>query len=114
METVPENREREHYMNTHPLTREEVLQELRLRKPELEKRFGVSRVGLFGSVARGEIRDGSDIDVVVEMTEPDLFFLVHIREELEASLGRPVDIVQYRERMNAFLKEHIDKEAVYA
>jgi predicted nucleotidyltransferase len=39
---------------------------------------------------------------------------VHIKEELEERLGRPVDIVQYRERMNAFLKERIEKEAVYA
>ena len=114
METVPEKREREKPMNAHSITREEILQELRLRKPELEKRFGVSRLGIFGSVARGQIRDDSDIDVVVEMPQPDLFFLVHIKEDLEESLGRSVDIVQYRERMNAFLKERIEIEAVYA
>ncbi len=85
-----------------------------MRKPDLERRFGVSQVGLFGSAARDQIRDDSDIDVVVKMALPDLFFLVHIKEELEESLGRPVDIVQYRERMNAYLKKHIDKEAVYA
>ncbi len=101
-------------MNAHAINREEILKELRLGKPELERRYGVSRVGLFGSAARGEIRDDSDIDVVVEMAQPDLFFLVHIKEELEERLGRPVDIVQYRERMNAFLKERIEKEAVYA
>jgi predicted nucleotidyltransferase len=101
-------------MNAHPVTRTEILQELRLRKPDLEKRFGVSRIGIFGSVARGQFRDDSDIDVVVEMAHPDLFYLVHIKEELQESLGRPVDVIQYRVRMNAFLKERIEKEAVYA
>ena len=101
-------------MNAHSLTREDILKELRLRKPDLEKRFGVCRVGLFGSAARGQMSDNSDVDVVVEMTEPDLFYLAHIKEELEESFGRPVDIVQYRELMNAFLKERIKREAVYA
>jgi predicted nucleotidyltransferase len=52
--------------------------------------------------------------VVVELTEPDLLLLVGIKQELEEVFGRPVDIVHYRPTMNAFLKRHIDQEAVYA
>jgi hypothetical protein len=77
-------------MKERPLTRERILDELRRLKPELQTRFGVVRLGLFGSFARNEARDGSDIDVVVELREPDFFTLVHIREEIEADLpARP-------------------------
>ena len=54
----------------------------------------------------------SDIDVIVEMP-PDLFQLIGLKQELEELLDRPVDIVRYREQMNRFLKERIDREAIY-
>ena len=94
-------------------TRQQVLQGLRGVKPALAQRYGVSRIGVFGSAARDQLRQDSDIDIVVEMKEPDLFALVHIKQTLEETLGGPVDIVQYREQMNPFLKAHITKEAVY-
>jgi predicted nucleotidyltransferase len=53
------------------------------------------------------------VDVVVKMREPNLFVLVHVKEELEQALHEHVDIVHYRERMNTFLKHRIDQEAVY-
>lgn len=54
----------------------------------------------------------SDIDVIVEMP-PDLFQLIGLKQELEELLDRPVDIVRYREQMNRFLKERIDREVIY-
>jgi len=42
-----------------------------------------------------------------------LFYLVGIKQVLEEKFQRPVDIVRYRDRMNAFLKKRIDREAVY-
>jgi uncharacterized protein len=94
-------------------TKNEVLDGLRGMKPVLAERFGVSRIGVFGSVARDQMRADSDIDIVVEMAIPDLFALVHLKHALEDVLGGPVDIVQYRDQMNPYLKEHIQKEAVY-
>ncbi|OQB39008.1 MAG: Nucleotidyltransferase domain protein [Candidatus Hydrogenedentes bacterium ADurb.Bin179] len=94
-------------------TKAEVLDGLRGMKPSLTQRFGISRIGVFGSVARDQMRADSDIDIVVEMANPDLFSLVHLKDALEESLGSPVDIVQYREKMNPFLKAHIQNEAVY-
>lgn len=51
--------------------------------------------------------------MVVELSEPDLLRLVGIKQELEALLDRPVDIVRYRKRMNHFRKRRIEEEAVY-
>jgi uncharacterized protein len=93
--------------------RETVLQELRRLKPDLEKRYGVTKIGIFGSLARNEIREDSDVDVVVEMNEPDLFYMVHIKEVLEQRFRMPVDVIRYRAMMNKYLKARIDREAVY-
>ena len=50
---------------------------------------------------------------MVELAHPDLFALIGIKQELEAVLHRPVDVVRYRENMNAFLKLRIQQEAIY-
>jgi uncharacterized protein len=100
-------------MEGKPMTRDEVLAILRDMKPELVERYGVERVGIFGSLARGESGEASDVDVVVSMP-PDLFAMVHLKEQLENAFQTQVDLVRYRKQMNAFLKERIEKEAVYA
>ena len=94
------------------MRRDEALEILRNQKPILQERFGVSRIGIFGSVARDEAKDDSDVDVVVDMT-PDLFLMVHVKELLEEAFHAPVDVIRYREQMNPFLKKRIDREAVY-
>jgi predicted nucleotidyltransferase len=86
---------------------------LRKLKPDLEQQYGVTKIGIFGSFARNEIHRDSDVDVVVEMREPDLFYMVHIKEALEESFKRPVDVIRYRVMMNRRLKARIDREAVY-
>jgi uncharacterized protein len=93
--------------------RETVLQELQKLKPDLEKLYGVTKIGIFGSIARNEIHEDSDVDVVVEMNEPDLFYMVHIKEALEQRFRMPVDVIRYRAMMNKYLKARIDREAVY-
>ncbi|HET6567130.1 MAG TPA: nucleotidyltransferase domain-containing protein [Rhodothermales bacterium] len=93
--------------------REGVLEILSGYKPEFERLYGVTALGIFGSVARGEARPDSDVDVVVQMREPDLFYMVHIKDTLEEALQAPVDIIRYRESMNAFLKKRIDRDAVF-
>ena len=76
-------------------------------------RYEIVRIGVFGSAARDDMNEESDIDVVVELGKPDLFYLVGIKQDLEEKFRRPVDIVRYRDTMNGFLKKRIDKEAVY-
>ena len=95
------------------IERDEALEILRRFKGELSERYGITALGIFGSVVRGQQKGTSDVDVVVKMREPNLFVLVHVKEELEQALHEQVDIVHYRERMNTFLKHRIDQEAVY-
>ncbi len=94
------------------MRREAALKVLREHKRGFEERYGVTRIGIFGSVARDEATDDSDVDVVVEMA-PDLFGRVSLKEELETILGAKVDLVRYWRRMNHYLKSRIDREAHY-
>lgn len=97
----------------NPLPREKALEILRRHKPLFAERYGVTELGVFGSVARDEALPESDVDVVIRMRIPDLFHMVHIKESLEEAFHRRVDIVQYRDKMNPFLKKRIDRDAAY-
>jgi len=94
------------------MKREQALKLLREHKQEFEDRYGVTRLGIFGSVARDQAVDSSDVDVVVEMA-PDMFARVNLKEELESILNTQVDVVRYWRRMNHHLKNRIDREAYY-
>ena len=93
---------------------QEVLEILRKYSGDFRKCYGVTKIGVFGSVARDRATTASDVDIVVEMESSDLFYLVHIKEILESELHCAVDIVHYRSRMNTFLKNEINRGAVYA
>ncbi|MCR4318455.1 MAG: nucleotidyltransferase domain-containing protein [Planctomycetes bacterium] len=91
---------------------EEAIEKLRGLKHSLRDEYGVEKIGVFGSVARDESDEKSDVDVVVEMP-PDVYLVVHLKERLEEELKVPVDLVRYRKKMNPFLKKRIDIEARY-
>lgn len=95
------------------MTKSEILTILQNYKTEYFEKYGILDIGIFGSTARNEAQEESDVDVVIKLQKPELFMLVGIKQELESRFNRPVDIVTYRERMNPFLKKRIDREAVY-
>ena len=70
------------------------------------------RVRLFGSVARGDARPDSDIDLLVDFdNDSSLFDVIRVRRDLESLLGRPVDVVSaggLKERDSALLREAVD------
>ncbi len=101
-------------MSESGLNREAVLKALRNYLAEFERLYGVTKIVVFGSVGRDEFSKSRDIDVVGEMREPDLFFLVHIKETLEKVFKCPVDVIRYRDKMNRYLKARIDRDALYA
>ena len=95
------------------MKRSEILKILAQHQDGLAKRYGVTKLGIFGSVARGEATENSDVDIIIEMEKPDLFFMVHVKQELEDALQCPVDIIHYRPHMNSYLKKQINKDGVY-
>ena len=95
------------------MKRDEIIMSLRRFKEMNKDRYEIIRIGIFGSAARDNMKEQSDIDVVVELGKPNLFYLIGIKQDLEEKFHRTVDIVRYRGKMNAFLKGRIDKEAVY-
>jgi len=76
--------------------------------------YGITKIGIFGSVARNEQTEDSDVDICVEMKKPDLFTLVHIKEELQDLFGKSVDIVRLRKNMNPMLLSRIQRDGIYA
>ncbi len=76
--------------------REEVLTKLRLALPQLCERYGVERLALFGSFARGEPTRRSDLDVLVEFDDRPLTLLqfISLEGELSDLLGLKVDLVE--------------------
>ncbi len=78
----------------------------------LRAQFGVKSLRLFGSVARDEQKEGSDVDVCVEM-EPNLFRHVGLKYYLEDLLNGSVDVIRVHNNMNKFLKQQIEKDGIY-
>ncbi|HLA01042.1 MAG TPA: nucleotidyltransferase domain-containing protein [Thermodesulfovibrionales bacterium] len=93
--------------------RDSILAILRDFKQNFAEKYGILEIGVFGSIARDEAREDSDIDICIRTKTPDPFTLVHIKEEIENRVNKHVDIVRMREKMNPFLKERIEKEGVY-
>jgi predicted nucleotidyltransferase len=91
----------------------DILQVLRSFKDMNAERYKIAQLGIFGSRARGERNDESDIDIVVVLNEVDAFNLVAIKQDLEETFRCHVDIVRYRENMNPFLRKRIERDALY-
>jgi predicted nucleotidyltransferase len=93
--------------------RNEVLETLGRHKAEFAERYGITSLGIFGSVARDEADEESDVDIVYETNSPNLYRTVRMKQELEAILRRRVDVVRWRDRIDPRLKARIAREAVY-
>ena len=76
-------------------------------------KYSITRMGIFGSVARGEQTEDSDVDVYLETSKPSMFALVHIKDDLQTLFGCNVDIVRLRDHMDSFLRNQIEKEGIY-
>ena len=95
-------------------TRKEIERKLRQHLPELRERFKVRRIGIFGSVVRGERRARSDLDVLVEYSEtPSLLQLVALKRHLSELTGEKVDLVPASAIKPAY-RRSILAEVVYA
>ena len=94
-------------------TTQEIIQILKDFKIRHASQYGILRMGIFGSAAREEQVEGSDVDIYYEGELSGLFALSHLKNELEELLGCKVDIVRLRKQMDSFLRDRILKEGIY-
>ena len=92
------------------------LNEIMSNSSDLCERFGIKRLCLFGSVARGEQREGSDIDFLAEFSEPSPETMVRryfgFIEAAEERFQQPVQVLTPRMVKNPFLKRSIDRDLI--
>lgn len=90
----------------------EIKRILQKRKEDLQKKYGVKEIGVFGSFVRGQQNKRSDVDILVEFTNtPDLFDFIRLENSLRRSLGRKVDLVR-KGSIRPELRRNILSEAV--
>jgi predicted nucleotidyltransferase len=95
------------------MTRQQVMDRLRTEAARLRMEFGVKSLLLFGSVARGEATEESDIDLLAEFDRPiGLFHLVRTQQFLESLLGQPVDLVT-EGGLKPRVRQRVLREAVH-
>ena len=93
-------------------TLDEVRAELRAMLPDLRLRYPVAQLGVFGSYARGEQREGSDLDLLVDLDGPiDLFRFGDLEEEIARQLNLRVEMVT-RPALKPYIRASILRDVV--
>lgn len=90
-----------------------LLEQLRAAAPDMKERFGVRKIGVFGSAARGEAGPESDVDVLVEFDDPAFDRYMDLKFYLEDLFGRPCDLV-IEESLKEDLRGSVLNEVLYA
>ncbi len=86
---------------------------LRRKKAYLEETYHVGSIGIFGSCRRGEEREESDVDILVEFSEvPGIFGFLRLERYLSEILGRPVDLVE-KSALKPRIGRRILNEVIY-
>ncbi|MBI1929006.1 nucleotidyltransferase family protein [Candidatus Poribacteria bacterium] len=93
-------------------TRKEIEETLKTYKPLLREKFKVKEIGIFGSYARGEESDESDVDLLVAFDETIGWEFIDLKDFLEGILDKPVDLVTVN-ALKPQLKGEILKEVFY-
>jgi hypothetical protein len=98
----------------HNLTDQEILDLLQKEKAFLKREFGVLSIGLFGSYVKGTQGPESDVDLLVELTEPRFDFLAGLQIYLESKIGKPVELVRKRPGLSERFLKRIETQIQYA
>jgi len=92
-------------------TRSEYINTIRAHKAELQQRFGITSMKMFGSVARNEHQEGSDVDLFVTMP-PRFYNYIAAAQYLEKLLGCSVDLIQDHRNLRPFFRQQIERDAI--
>ena len=96
------------------LTKAEIIRRLKEEKPYLIRNFGVVDIGLFGSYAKGKVREDSDIDIIVELIEPRFDWLAGLQVYLEKKFNHKIEIVRKIPKKDNRFNKRVEKEIIYA
>lgn len=94
-------------------TLDQILHILKQHKPELQRKYPVSGIAVFGSYARGEATAGSDLDIAVDINGPMGLSFVAMANEIENLFGIKTDVVPRRSIKPEFLPS-VEKDIIYA
>ena len=94
------------------MTKETIINYLIEHKQEFQDKFDVEQIGLFGSYARGEATEESDIDIFVKMP-PKLFSMINLKQQIEDDLHKKVDLIREHKYIKPFLLKMIQKDITY-
>ena len=94
------------------LTQQNILKYLTEHKKEFQEKYNIESIGLFGSYARNEAHEDSDIDIYVKMP-PKMFKLIALKQQIEDDLKKSVDILREHKQMKPFLLKMIQKDIAY-
>ena len=93
-------------------TLEEIIEAIKKRKTVLEEKYKIKEIGIFGSYARGEQTEKSDVDILVDFYElPDVFDLLRLERSLRGTLKCKVDVVR-KQAIRKELRDRIFSEAI--
>ena len=96
------------------LSHTEIMDILKNDKPFLRKEFGVINIGLFGSYAKGNQKEDSDIDFLVELQEPRFEWLAGLQIYLETKFGRKIELIRKGKNVNQRLIQKVERDIIYA
>ena len=95
------------------VTNNELIDTLSSMKNELKHKFGIEQIALFGSYARGEANEDSDVDIaIIKIKKKDFLKRLQAKEFLEKKLNKKVDI-GYLDSMRTFIKNRIKQDLIY-
>ena len=97
----------------NPLEKESILSILKVYFICNKDKLGIEKIGLFGSFARNEAREDSDIDIIITLTKPDLFLYSTVSRQLESVFGRHVDLISSKSQFTESFKSHLEKDVIY-
>ena len=95
------------------MTREYILSTLSNHLGIIKQKFGVDRIGLFGSYAKNTYSNDSDIDIYVEFKTKTYDNLAGLWNYLESLYNKKIDLVHKHKRANKIILENIQKEVIY-
>jgi len=96
------------------LLKDEIISTIKTDKKFLKENFGVVNIGLFGSYAKDQQTEESDIDFLVEFVEPRFDWIASLQDYMEAKFEKKIEIIRKRNLANSRFLQRIGQEVIYA